>query len=95
MSTGAPMNLQSVPLLLMRAREKQHISSLKKDEIVFVRGATEGINLIAQSYGLKNLKEGDEVIISFWAPCQYRSWQMVCRKTGAILKAIPVDENGR
>lgn len=80
------------------AREKtaHFLGAEKADEIVFVRGATEGINLIAQSYGLKNLKEGDEVIISLLEHhANIVPWQMVCRKTGAILKAIPVDENGQ
>ena len=80
------------------AREKiaKFLGAEKADEIVFVRGTTEGINLVAQSYGLSNLTEGDEVIISLLEHhANIVPWQMVCKKTGAKLKTIPVDNNGQ
>jgi len=65
------------------------------EEIIFVRGVTEGINLVASSFSNGFLKSGDEIIIS---TLEHHSnivpWQMACEKTGAILKVIPIDENG-
>jgi cysteine desulfurase/selenocysteine lyase len=79
------------------AREKirAFINAADTCEIIFVRGATEGINLVASSWGGKNLREGDEIIIS---EMEHHSnivpWQMVCERTGAILKVVPVDDDG-
>lgn len=65
-------------------------------EIVFVRGTTEGINLVAQSYGLSHLKEGDEIILSHLEHhANIVPWQMLCARTGAKLRIIPVDDNGQ
>lgn len=78
------------------SRQKmQHFINAKHDyEVIFTRGTTEGINLIA--YSLTNeLKAGDEIIISH---LEHHSnivpWQMLCERTGAKLKVIPIDENG-
>jgi cysteine desulfurase/selenocysteine lyase len=64
-------------------------------EIVFVRGTTEAINLVAQSYGRAHFAPGDEILVSVM---EHHSnivpWQMVCRETGARLRQIPVDEAG-
>ncbi|MBN8826988.1 MULTISPECIES: cysteine desulfurase [unclassified Spirosoma] len=64
-------------------------------EIIFTYGTTDGINLVAQSYGRHFLKEGDEIIIS---TMEHHSnivpWQMLCEEKGCILKVIPVDDNG-
>jgi cysteine desulfurase / selenocysteine lyase len=64
-------------------------------EIVFVRGATEGINLVAQTLGRARLQPGDEVLIS---TLEHHSnivpWQMVCQQTGATLKVIPINDAG-
>ena len=79
------------------AREKARafLNAKETREIVFVRGTTEAINLVAQSYGRTNFKPGDEVIIS---TMEHHSnivpWQMVCRETGAVLKVIPVTDSG-
>lgn len=72
----------------------QHfLNAASSDEIVFVRGATEGINLVANSF--RHLKAGDEIIIS---AMEHHSnivpWQIICEQTGAQLKVIPVLENG-
>ncbi len=80
-----------------QAREKvrSFINANSEKEIIFVRGATEGINLIAQSYGRNKLKAGDEIIIS---EMEHHSnivpWQLLCEQTGAILKIIPINDSG-
>lgn len=64
-------------------------------EINFVRGTTEGINLVAQTYGKANVKVGDEIIVS---TMEHHSnivpWQMLCEENGAVLKVIPVFDTG-
>lgn len=64
-------------------------------EIIFTYGTTDGINLVAQSYGRRFLKEGDEIIIS---AMEHHSnivpWQMLCEEKGCILKVIPVNDAG-
>ncbi|MCK5669424.1 MAG: cysteine desulfurase [Gammaproteobacteria bacterium] len=78
-----------------RGKVRDFISAGSDKEIIFVRGATEGINLIAQSYGRTNLKPGDEIIIS---TMEHHSnivpWQLLCEQTGAVLKIIPINDNG-
>jgi len=81
-----------------KAREitARFINAPSSKNIVFVRGATEGINLVASSFGCKYLKEGDEVIISHLEHhANIVPWQLVCEKTGAKLRVIPVDESGQ
>ena len=64
-------------------------------EIVFVRNATEGINLVAQSWGRRNVAEGDEILISAMEHhANIVPWQMLCEERGARLRVIPVDDNG-
>lgn len=64
--------------------------------IVFVRGATEAINLVAHTYGLQNLSEGDEVLVSqLEHHANIVPWQIVCARTGAKIKVIPVDDKGQ
>lgn len=80
------------------AREtvRKFINAKSPNEIVFVRNATEALNLLAYSYGLNNLKKGDEILISIM---EHHSnlvpWQMVAKKTGAILKYLYVDKYGQ
>src|SRR5690348_14103969 len=79
------------------AREKvrQFLNAADEREIIFVRGATEAINLVAYSWGGANLHEGDEVVIS---DLEHHSnlvpWQMLCQRTGAKLVVAPTDETG-
>jgi cysteine desulfurase/selenocysteine lyase len=79
------------------AREKvrQFVNAKETKEIVFVRGATEGINLVAQSWGRTFLRPGDEIIIS---AMEHHSnivpWQLTCEATGALLRVIPVNDDG-
>ncbi len=71
------------------------INTKYEDEIVYTRGTTESINLVASSWGRKNLKEGDEVLIS---TMEHHSnivpWQMIIAETGAKLKVIPINDDG-
>ena len=79
------------------AREKaQHFIQAKESrEIIFVRGATEGINLVMQSYGRKHVAPGDEVIIS---AMEHHSnivpWQLLCEEKGARLRVVPINDEG-
>jgi len=80
------------------AREKirMFINAPSSKEIVFVRGATEAINLVAQSWGKYNLHKDDEVIVSLLEHhANIVPWQIICRETGAKLRVIPVDETGQ
>ena len=79
------------------AREKvqRFINAASSEEIIFVRGTTEGINLVAQTYGRQYLTPGDEVIVSeLDHHANIVPWQQVCREKGCTLKAIPTDANG-
>lgn len=78
-----------------RKKAQQFINSAEEQEIIFTKGTTEGINLVAATYGRKFLKEGDEIIIS---TLEHHSnivpWQILCEEKGCILKVIPVNEAG-
>ncbi|MCI7256851.1 MAG: cysteine desulfurase [Prevotella sp.] len=79
------------------AREKvrRFINASSTDEIIFVRGTTEGINLVAQTFGRKYVGVGDEVIVSTLDHhANIVPWQQVCKERGATLKAIPVTQDG-
>ncbi len=71
------------------------INANEVEEVIFTKGTTEGINLVAHSYGRKFLKEGDEIIIT---GMEHHSnivpWQILCKQTGAVLKVVPVQPNG-
>jgi cysteine desulfurase / selenocysteine lyase len=74
---------------------QQFINAQHREEIIFTRGVTESINLVAYTWARTNLKAGDEIIIS---GMEHHSnivpWQLITEMTGAKLKVIPVDENG-
>ena len=78
-----------------RGKIKDFINASSTMEIIFVRGATEAINLVAQSYGRSTLKAGDEIIIS---EMEHHSnivpWQLLCEQTGAVLRIIPINNDG-
>ena len=71
------------------------INAGDEKEIIFTRGTTEGINLVAQTWGRAFLKPGDEIIIS---AMEHHSnivpWQMICQATGAQLRVIPMNDAG-
>lgn len=78
-----------------RASIQAFLNAADSREIVFVRGATEGINLVAQSYGRTHVGRGDEVLIT---AMEHHSnivpWQLLCEEKGAILRVAPIDEAG-
>ena len=71
------------------------INAAEKQEVIFTKGTTDGINLVASSWGRANLNKGDEVIIS---NLEHHSnivpWQIICEERGAVIKVIPIDDNG-
>jgi len=78
-----------------RAKAMAFINAPDAPSIVFTKGTTDGINLVAQSYGRSTLKPGDEVLISW---LEHHSnivpWQLVCEQTGATLRVAPINEVG-
>lgn len=78
-----------------RKAASEFMNSNEPEEIIFTKGTTEGLNLIASSYGRSHLAEGDEVIIS---SLEHHSnivpWQLVCEEKGANLKVIPINDRG-
>jgi cysteine desulfurase/selenocysteine lyase len=79
------------------AREKVRafINAASTKEIIFVRGATEAVNLVAQSYGKSQLKAGDEIVISAMEHhANIVPWQMLCQQIGTVLKVAPMNHQG-
>jgi len=80
---------------MVRETVRNFIGAAKTQEIIFVKGTTEGINLVAHSYGLKNIRNGDEILIT---GLEHHSnivpWQILCERTGAVLKVIPLQDDG-
>jgi len=74
---------------------KHFINAASREEIIFTRGATEGINLVAYTWGRQNINAGDEIIIS---NMEHHSnivpWQILCEEKQAILKVIPINDHG-
>jgi cysteine desulfurase/selenocysteine lyase len=80
------------------AREsvRRFINAPSSDNVIFVRGTTEAINLVAKSWGKKHLGEGDEILISHLEHhANIVPWQQLCQETGANLKVAPVDDTGQ
>ncbi|MCK9606049.1 MAG: cysteine desulfurase [Methylomonas sp.] len=78
-----------------REKVKEFINAGSTKEIVFVRGATEAINLIAQSYGKSQLQAGDEIVISAMEHhANIVPWQMLCQQIGTVLKVAPMNQKG-
>jgi len=79
----------------VRERVRGFIDAASTREVIFTRGTTESINLVAQSYARPRLEPGDEILISW---LEHHSnivpWQLVCEQTGAQLKVAPIDERG-
>ena len=78
-----------------RAKIRRFLNAPDDKQIIFVRGATEGINLVAGSYGRQNVGAGDEVIVT---AMEHHSnivpWQILCQEKGASLKVIPINDDG-
>lgn len=78
-----------------RGKVQEHIGAGSAEEIIFVRGTTEGINLVAQTLGEEVVGEGDEIVVTH---LDHHSnivpWQLLCRRKRARLRVVPVDDNG-
>ena len=78
-----------------RAKAAAFINAPDAHTIVLTKGTTDGINLVAQSYGRSTLRAGDEIVISW---LEHHSnivpWQLLCEQTGAVLRVVPIDEVG-
>jgi len=78
-----------------RAKVARFLNASDAREIIFVRGATEGINLVAHSFARPLLTVGDEILIS---EMEHHSnivpWQIVCKETGAVLRVVPINDDG-
>lgn len=78
-----------------RHKVSKFINAAFTHEVIFTKGTTDGINLVASSFGKKFLHQGDSILIS---AMEHHSnivpWQMICEERGATLKVIPMDENG-
>jgi len=78
-----------------RTKAQRFVNAARREEIVFVRGATEGINLVAATFGRARVGAGDEIVISAY---EHHSnivpWQILCEEKGARLRVIPMDDRG-
>ena len=78
-----------------RTKIRQLLNAASDEEIIFTRGTTDSINIVAQSFGRRNIGEGDEIIVS---NMEHHSnivpWQMLCEEKGAILRVVPIDDDG-
>ncbi len=73
----------------------RYINAYSEEELIWTRGATEAINLVANSWGNNNLAEGDEILLSTMEHhANIVPWQMLAQRTGAVIKVIPLQENG-
>ncbi len=79
-----------------RTKVAHFLNASSSKEIVFVRGATEAINLVAQAWGRRHINKGDEIVIS-WIEhhANIVPWQMLCAEKGACLRVAPVDNDGQ
>jgi len=79
----------------VRSQVARFIGAASPEEIVFVRGTTEGINLVANSWGMSAVFAGDNIIISTMEHhANIVPWQMLCKRTGAELRVIPLNQDG-
>jgi cysteine desulfurase/selenocysteine lyase len=78
-----------------RKKVQRFINASESREVIFVRGTTEAINLVAHSYGLQHIREGDEIVIT---TMEHHSnivpWQILCEQTGAVLRVVPINDAG-
>ena len=78
-----------------REKARRFLNAASTREIVFVRGTTEAVNLVASTFGPKYVKEGDEILIT---GMEHHSgivpWQLLCERVGAKLKVVPIDDRG-
>jgi len=78
-----------------RSRMRKFLNAASNREVIFTRGVTEGVNLVAQAFARPRLNAGDEILITHM---EHHSnivpWQLVCEQTGAILKVLPINQRG-
>ena len=78
-----------------RAKLRGLLNAADDHEIIFTRGTTDSINIVAQSYGRQNIGQGDEIIVS---NMEHHSnivpWQMLCEERGSVLRVVPIDDTG-
>lgn len=78
-----------------RETARAFLNAASTEEVIFTRGTTEGINLVASSWGRANLQPGDEIILS---TLEHHSnivpWQMIAAEKGAVIRVVPIDDNG-
>ena len=88
----------SVAITEQKEQARQKVADMinvSKNEVVFVRGCTEGINLIATCFERSQLQPGDEIIVTMMAHhSNYLPWEMACHQTGALLKVLPITPSG-
>jgi cysteine desulfurase / selenocysteine lyase len=78
-----------------RERVRAFVNAASSREVIFTRGTTESINLVAQSYGRSRLQRGDEILLTALEHhANIVPWQMVAEQTGAVIKVIPMDRRG-
>ncbi len=78
-----------------RERVRRFLNARESHEIIFVRGATEGINLVAQAFGRQNVGPGDEVVVTWMEHhANIIPWQMLCHEKGAHLRVVPITDAG-
>jgi len=78
-----------------RETTRKFINAPRADDVIFVRGTTEAINLVAQSWGAKHLGEGDEIVITHLEHhANIVPWQLISQRTGAVIRVAPVDDRG-
>ena len=79
-----------------REKTRRFLNAGATREIIFVRGATEGINLVAQSWGRQNIQKDDEIVVTWLEHhANIVPWQMLCAEKGARLRVAPVDDSGQ
>lgn len=79
-----------------RNKVQRFLGAGSADEIIFVRGATEAINLVAKTWGVANIGEGDEIVVSLLEHhANIVPWQQLAQQTGAKIRVIPVDDTGQ
>jgi cysteine desulfurase / selenocysteine lyase len=74
---------------------QRFLNASSRAEVIYTRGTTDGINLVAQSYGLEHLREGDEIVLT---ELEHHSnivpWQLVAARTGAVIRVVPITDEG-
>lgn len=78
-----------------REKVREFLGAVSSEQIIFTKGTTESVNFVAQAWGLDHLKAGDEVLVSEMEHhANIVPWQIVCEQTGALLKVLPITDNG-